>query len=188
MSPQQVRWLLGWATAKLGCWQTTSKLMKRQNSTVAGRFCMLQGITAEQNEKLQAMANAVEDRLFHRRFKNPDKLLNQFRTALREQGFLRLSVGLSGTLLSFRALVGKRLENQLCSSKYLQQDELLHGRVTRAARSCGLDPRIEDIGVMVRKTLIEGHVSPVPFIELEKRLDEMVERWNGRRKRRRNLT
>lgn len=142
-------------------------------------FYMLKGITAVENDDLQRMANALEGRLLRRRIKEPGRLLTNLRSALQSEGFVRVHVRWSDTVLSFRAVLGCRKRALLRRLKVWRTDDVLYGHVTGAARRCGLDPRIEDIGVQQRKGRVEGTVSPVPFIIVSAAMDKMLDGWRA---------
>jgi hypothetical protein len=77
------------------------------------------------------------------------------------------------------------MKARLRGLKFSHPDDVLYGSVTRAARRCGLDPRIEDIGASRRGNQVEGSISPVPFVVLTKALDKMLDRWASPRRNRR---
>lgn len=137
---------------------------------------MFKGITAAENDRFQAKANAAVRRLFRRRVKQPDKLLASFQAALLREGFIRislLSMSSAGDL-SFRAVLGKKLKARIGALKHLRKFDAVYGCVIGAARRCGLDPRTEDVGVRLRDSRIEGHASAVPFIHQTRALDAQV--------------
>lgn len=142
---------------------------------------MFDGITRAEDTKLQRTANALESQIL------PGKLLMRVRAALRAKGFVRVQVEWATTSLHFRAQLGRRLKALLRSPQVLDTGEALYGQVTRAARECGLDPRIEDVGIQQHMGGVEGTVRPVPFIVVTGALDKMLDRWavsrRGRRKR-----
>ncbi len=137
-------------------------------------FCSFKVITADQNERLQARANAVVRRLVRRRVKKPDKLLAAFRAALQDKGFIRVNLlPMSSTGdISFKAGLGKKLKARLRGLEHLPRDEV--GWVTGAARHAGLDPRIEDIGVGLLRNRVEGNASAVPFVHQTRALDKVM--------------
>lgn len=145
------------------------------------------GITAAEENRLQRMANNLERRLFRRRVIERDKLLSELRSALLREGMVRVCADWLGTDFVFRAELGWKLKALLRSCKRLRRDDVLYGHVTRAARRCGLDSRIEDIGTWRRGNRVEGLVRPVPFtvvrIALDRILDDGKRRGKDRSRR-----
>lgn len=123
------------------------KPVNRSKKPLTGeQFHMLGGVTAEENELLQAQANAAVARLFSRRVKHPARLLADFRDALRHWGFIGIEAMVRCHGIWFTAKAGEKLKRRLRPGKYIKQDDLLYGFVTGAARRAGLDPRVGDIG------------------------------------------
>lgn len=146
------------------------------------QFFMLAGISQEQNTRLQDKANAVVRQLFRRRVRNPDRLLSDLRAALQRSGFIYAQVEMQCPDIHFRARIGQRLKLKL-GSKHFSDSDTLYGCVTRAARGCGLDPRIEDVGVSMNGNTVEGFVNVVPFIHQTRAIDkafDSAERNHGR--------
>jgi hypothetical protein len=140
------------------------------------RFFMLDGITAEENADLQQRANAAVARLFRRRIRHPDKLVANFRSALRHWGFVRSKPKLWDHGVVFKATVGRKLERKL-RSKHFKGKDLLYGIVTAVARRAGLDPRFEDVWVCRDGSCVEGQVNAVPFIEQGEAMDKVIAPW-----------
>lgn len=141
------------------------------------QFFMFKGITREENHRLQAKAQTVVRQLFRRRFKNPDKLLSDFRAALRHQGFIRiklLPLVPSNGGIQFEAVLGSKLKKRLRNLKYSRSEDVLYGVVTRAARRCDLDPRIEDICASVQGNRVVGMANAVPFIHQSRAIDRAL--------------
>jgi hypothetical protein len=80
------------------------------------------------------------------------------------------------------ARIGARLKAKLGKSRFISANERLFGDFVRAARKAGLRPGIEDIGVDVDGSGIEGSVSAVPMADSSAVLDRMVERWREQRR------
>ena len=146
---------------------------------------MMKGITAAENDRLQRKARSVERRLFRQRVEDPDRLLNELRFALRREGFVRVRAEWASCLFTFQSELGRKMKARLRGLKFSHPDDVLYGSVTRAARRCGLDPRIEDIGASRRGHQVEGSISPVPFVVVTKALDKMLDRWASPRRDRR---
>ena len=155
-----------------------------QNSVLAAdllddpQFYMFKGITREENHRLQVKANAVVRQLFRRRVKNPARLLSDFQSALGDEGFIRVKVTPVSDAgdMAFKAALGRKLKKRLSILKRLREEDVLYGAVTGAARRCGLDPRLEDIGIRLEGQRVFGSASAVPFIRQTRALDRAMDR------------
>lgn len=143
---------------------------------------MMRGTPAAENDRLQRRANNLERQLFRQRVEDPDRLFNELRFALRREGFVRVRAEWLNCHFTFRAELGRKMKARLHGLKVSRPEDVLYGAVTRAARRCDLDPRIEDIGVSRRGNQVEGSISPVPFIVVTKALDKMLDRWASPRR------
>jgi hypothetical protein len=150
----------------------------QKSRVTGGEFYMLDGITAAEDEYLQQRANALERQLFRRRIKDLAKTKADLRAALREEGLIRIrmkSFATSG--LMFHAEAGLKLKTRMRATRTMTADEVLYGRITRAARKVGLKPGIEDVQAQVQGKAVEGFVNIVPFADLTLALDRMLARW-----------
>ncbi len=139
---------------------------------------MLDGITAAEDEYLQRRANALERQQFRRRIKDPAKTKADLRAALRKEGLIRIRMKPFATSgLIFHAEAGLMLKTQLRTTRTMTADEVLYGRITRAARKVGLKPGIEDVQAQVQGKAVEGFVNVVPFAGVTVALDRMLARW-----------
>jgi hypothetical protein len=141
-------------------------------------FCMVRGISADENARLQAMANALERRMFKRRIKYPAKTLAEVRLALRGAGWVRISAGWDGgNTLVVKAKIGARRKAELGGHRVLSAESCLFSDFVGAARQAGLKPGIEDISVQMERQKVAAIVNAVPFADTSAVLNRMVERW-----------
>jgi hypothetical protein len=145
---------------------------------VEPEFYMLEGITAAANDDLQRRANAVARRVFSRRIKDPARTASDLRSALREEGLIRIRMTwLTCSSLWFDAEAGRKLKTLLRETKASSADDIYYDSFSRAARKIGLKPGIEDIYAHVNGQKVEGTVDTVPFAVTSAAIERMVDRW-----------
>ena len=141
-------------------------------------FYMLEGISAAENDYLQRRANAVARRVFKHRIKAPAKTMADLRSALQEEGLIRVHMNwLSCSSLQFYAEAGRKLKTLLRKTKARSADDLCYACFTKAARKVGLKPGIEDIYAHVQGQKVEGTVDTVPFAVTSAAVEHMVDSW-----------
>ena len=141
-------------------------------------FYMLEGITAAENDDLQRRANAVALQVFRRRIKAPAKTMADLRSALQEEGLIRIRMTwLTCSSLWFCAEAGRKLKTLLRETKAPSADDLCYDCFTRAARKIGLKPGIEDVYAHVERRKVEGTVDAVPFAVTSAAVTRMVDSW-----------
>ena len=149
----------------------------QKTHTTGEEFYILGGITAAENDYLQRRANALERQLFRRRIKDPAKAKADLRAALREEGLIRIRMeAFAASSLRFHAEAGLKLKTQMRTTRTISANEVLYGRITRAARKVGLKPGIEDVQAQVQGKAVEGFVNVVPFADMTVALDRMLAR------------
>jgi hypothetical protein len=139
---------------------------------------MLKGITAAEDAYLQRRANAVARRVFRRRIKAPAKTMADLRSALREEGLIRIRMTwLTCSSLWFEAEAGRKLKTLLRDTKARSDDDICYDCFTKAARKIGLKPGIEDVYAHVDGQKVEGTVDTVPFAVTSAAVTRMVDQW-----------
>jgi hypothetical protein len=141
-------------------------------------FYMLEGISAAENDYLQRRANAVALQVFRQCIKAPAKTMADLRSALREEGLIRIRMTwLTCSSLWFDAEVGRKLKALLRETKGRSADDLCQDCFTRAARKIGLKPGIEDVYAHVDGQKVEDTVDTVPFAVTSAAIERMVDHW-----------
>ena len=147
-------------------------------------FYMLQGISADENERLQAMANALERRMFKlTRIKEPCQNFAHFdvRCVLQRAGWIRVRAEwVGGDTLIVNAQAGVKLKARRLGLKLLSAESCLFSDFLGAVRQAGLKPGIEDISVRLQDQEVEAIVNAVPMAGSSPVLNRMVGRWFDR--------
>jgi hypothetical protein len=139
---------------------------------------MLGGISDAEDAYLQRRANAVARRVFRQRIKAPAKTMADLRSALQEEGLIRIRLTwLTCSSLWFCAEAGRKLKTLLGKTKARSADDLCYDCFTNASRKIGLKPGIEDVYAHVQGQKVEGTVDTVPFAVTSAVVERMVERW-----------
>jgi hypothetical protein len=150
----------------------------QKNHAPGGEPYMLEGISAAEDDYLQRRANAVARRVFKRRIKAPAKTEADLRSALREEGLIRIRMAwLTCSSLWFEVEAGRKLKTLLRETKARSADDIYYDCFTKAARKIGLKPGIEDIYAHVNGQKVEGTVDTVPFAVTSAAVSRVVDQW-----------